>query len=69
MIREINAYPLLRGTRGEQPTDIAALRECLLRLSQLVTDNPEILELDINPLIVKPEGAVAADARIILEEG
>jgi acetyltransferase len=69
MIREINAYPLLRGTRGEQPTDIAALRECLLRLSQLVTDNPEILELDINPLIVKPEGAVAADVRIILEEG
>ncbi len=71
MIREINAYPLLRGTRGEQPADIAALRECLLRLSQLVTDNPEILELDINPLIVKAEGegAVAADARITLEEG
>jgi acetyltransferase len=71
MIREINAYPLLRGARGEKPTDIAALRECLLRLSQLVTDNPEILELDINPLIVKAEGegAVAADARIILEEG
>ena len=71
MIREINAYPLLRGTRGEKPADIAALRECLLRLSQLVTDNPEILELDINPLIVKAEGegAVAADARITLEEG
>ena len=71
MIREINAYPLLRGTRGEKPTDIAALSECLLRLSQLVTDNPEILELDINPLMVKAEGegAVAADARIILEEG
>ena len=53
MIREINAYPLLRGTRGEKPTDIAALSESLLRLSQLVTDNPEILELDINPLLVK----------------
>ena len=60
MIREINAYPLLRGARGEKPTDIAALRECLLRLSQLVTDNPEILELDINPLIVKPEGACSS---------
>ncbi len=71
MIREIKAYPLLRGTRGEKPADTAALRECLLRLSQLVTDNPEILELDINPLIVKAEGegAVAADVRITLEEG
>ena len=71
MIREIKAYPLLRGARGEKPADTAALRECLLRLSQLVTDNPEILELDINPLIVKAEGegAVAADVRITLEEG
>jgi acetyltransferase len=71
MIREIRAYPLLRGARGEKPTDTAAIRECLLRLSQLVTDNPEILELDINPLIVKSEGegAIAADVRITLEEG
>ena len=47
------------------------MQKCLLRLSQLVTDNPEILELDINPLIVKAEGegAVAADVRITLEEG
>jgi len=71
MIREINSFPLLRGVRGERPKDIAALRECLLRLSQLVTDFPEIIELDINPLIVREEGegAVAADARITLEEG
>ncbi|MBW2183506.1 MAG: acetate--CoA ligase family protein [Deltaproteobacteria bacterium] len=71
MIREINSFPLLRGVRGERPTDIDALRECLLRLSQLVTDFPEIMELDINPLIVRSEGegAIAADARITLEEG
>ena len=71
MIREIRSFPLLRGVRGEQPTDLNSLRENLLRLSQLVTDFPEIIELDINPLIVKAEGegAVAADARITLEEG
>jgi len=71
MIREIHSFPLLRGVRGERPTDVSALRECLLRLSQLVTDFPEIMELDINPLIVKAEGegAVAADVRITLEEG
>lgn len=71
MIREIHSFPLLRGVRGEPPTDLYALRENLLRLSQLVIDFPDIIELDINPLIVKAEGegAVAADARITLEEG
>jgi len=71
MIREINSFPLLRGVRGERATDISSLRECLLRLSQLVTDFPDIIELDINPLLVKAEGegAVAADTRITLEEG
>jgi acetyltransferase len=71
MIREIHSFPLLRGVRGERPADIDALREYLLRLSQLVIDFPEIMELDINPLIVRSEGkgAVAADARITLEEG
>jgi acetyltransferase len=71
MIREIHSFPLLRGVRGERPTDLNALRENLLRLSQLVIDFPDIIELDINPLIVKAdgEGAIAADARITLEEG
>ena len=70
MIREINAFPLLSGYRGEKPADLIALRECLLRLSQLVTDFPDIIEMDINPLLVKTEGegAIAADARITLEE-
>ena len=71
MIREITSFPLLSGFRGGKPSDLIALRECLLRLSQLVTDFPDIIEMDINPLLVKPEGegAVAADARITLEEG
>ena len=68
MIREIRSFPLLRGVRGEKPSDLAAMVEALERLSQLCTDFPEILELDVNPLLVKPEGggAVAIDARLAL---
>lgn len=67
-IRSIRAYPLLRGVRGEAPADIAAIEETVLRVSQLVTDFPEIVEMDINPLVVhyEEEGAVVLDARIIL---
>lgn len=67
-IRSIRAYPLLRGVRGEAPADIAAIEETVLRVSQLVTDFPEIVEMDINPLVVhhEGEGAVVLDARIIL---
>src|SRR5574341_1959736 len=68
MIREIRSFPLLRGVRGEKPSDLAAIVEALGRLSQLCVDFPEILELDVNPLLVKPEGggAVAIDARLAL---
>lgn len=67
-IRSIRAYPLLRGVRGEAPADIAAIEETVLRVSQLVTDFPEIVEMDINPLVVlyEGEGAIVLDARIIL---
>jgi acetyltransferase len=68
MIREIRSFRLLRGVRGEPPADFDALVECLLRLSQLVIDFPQIVELDINPLAVfgKDQGAVAIDARMTL---
>ena len=68
MIREVRAFPILQGVRGEAPADLAALVQDILRLSQLVTDFPEISEIDINPLFVKPagEGTVALDARIRL---
>jgi acetyltransferase len=68
MIREVRAFPLLQGLRGEAPADLAALVEDILRLSQLVTDFPEIAEIDINPLLVRPkgEGTVALDVRIRL---
>lgn len=68
MIREIRSFPLLGGVRGEKPSDLRAIVEALGRLSQLCMDFPEILELDVNPLLVKPEGsgAVAIDARLAL---
>jgi acetyl coenzyme A synthetase (ADP forming)-like protein len=68
MMRSIRAYTILQGVRGNPPSDIEAIKDCILRLSQLVTDHPEIEELDINPLIVYPdgEGCVVADSRILL---
>jgi acetate---CoA ligase (ADP-forming) len=69
MVTGIRSYRLLEGVRGEAPSDIGAIMECLLRLSQLVVEHPRIKEIDLNPLIVYPQGAVVADARIILSNG
>lgn len=68
MINSIKAYRILKGVRGMPPSDIDAIKDCLLRLSQMVASHPEIAELDINPLIVYPEGegCVVADSRIRL---
>ena len=68
MVRSIKAYPMLAGARGAAPGDIDELENCLLRLSALATANPEIVELDINPLIVheKGQGCSVADCRILL---
>ncbi len=68
MIESIKAYRVLQGMRGNPPSDIEAIKDCILRLSQMVSDHPEIAELDINPLIVYPEGegCVVADSRILL---
>jgi len=68
MIHEIRSYPLLAGVRGEPPADHEAMVDALMRISQLVTDFPEIVELDINPLTVFEEGqgAMAIDMRLVL---
>jgi len=68
MVREIRAFRMLAGARGKAPRDVAAIEECIQRLSILVLDCPQIAELDINPLIVRDEGqgAFAADSRILL---
>ena len=64
MIREIRSYQLLAGIRGEEPSDISAIKDTLLKVSQLVTDFPDIQELDINPFKVFPKGGIALDTRI-----
>ncbi len=69
MIRDIKGYPLLEGYRGQEPVDVSYLEELLLKVSQFVEENPEIRELDINPVFAYSDGAVAVDARVILEDG
>jgi acetyl coenzyme A synthetase (ADP forming)-like protein len=66
MVEEIKAFKLLKGVRGEDPSDIDSIIDIILKVSQLVTDFPEIMEMDINPLFVKKqgEGSIAGDARI-----
>jgi acetyl coenzyme A synthetase (ADP forming)-like protein len=70
MIRTIKAYRILQGVRGAPPCDIDAIKDCILRLSQMLTEQPEIAELDINPLIVYPQGqgCIVADSRILLKK-
>ncbi len=67
MIRKIKAFPLLSGARGRISRDIESIKNCLFRISQLSIDHPEIKELDINPLMVGPEGkgSIIADVRIM----
>jgi acetyltransferase len=68
MIQEIRAYDILNGIRGTAKYDIASIQDCLRRIGQLSLDLPQIQELDINPLIVMPEGhgCFVADAKIVL---
>jgi acetyltransferase len=68
MLTEIRAVNLLRGVRGEPSADLKAIEDVLLRLSQLVIDFPEIVEMDINPLIVfeTGRGAISVDMRLVL---
>ena len=67
MIREIKGYPVLQGYRGQKPTSIPALEQLIIKVSQFVEKNPQIKELDLNPIFAYPDKAVAVDARIILE--
>jgi acetate---CoA ligase (ADP-forming) len=68
MIEETRSASILHGIRGRKPRDLDKIVECILRLSQLAVNHPEIKELDINPLIVRDKGlgAFVADARIMI---
>ncbi len=64
LIHSIRSAPLLLGHRGSPGADLGALRDLLLRVSQLADDLPEVTELDLNPVIARPDGAFVVDARI-----
>jgi acyl-CoA synthetase (NDP forming) len=68
MLREVKGYPLLEGYRGQEAVDLSCLEELLIKMSNFVEQNPEIMELDLNPVFAYSDGAIAVDARVILEE-
>jgi len=67
MLRTLRTFPLLSGYRGSEPCDVAAVEDTILRVSALVESHPEVAELDCNPLIATPAGAVIVDARVRVE--
>jgi acyl-CoA synthetase (NDP forming) len=71
MTEEIRAAELLKGVRGEEPADLEAVTDCILRVAQLGLQFPELSECDLNPLVVfeSGRGAVTVDARFALGEG
>ena len=69
MLSSLKIWPLLEGYRGQKPMHVERLIEILIRLSYLAADYPEIEELDINPLLVRPDDVIALDARIVMNRG
>jgi acetyl coenzyme A synthetase (ADP forming)-like protein len=67
MIRSLKTFPLLDGYRGAPRCDLAAIEDVLLRINAMVQAHPEIAEMDCNPLIATPHGAVIVDARVRVE--
>ncbi len=66
MVAEVRGSRLLEGMRGRPPLDQGAVVEALLALSRLLMENPRIVEVDINPLVVLEKGAVAVDGRMVV---
>jgi acetyl coenzyme A synthetase (ADP forming)-like protein len=67
MLRALRTFPLLEGYRGAPSCDVAAIEDVLLRVSAMVEAHREIVELDCNPLIARPDGALIVDARVRVE--
>ena len=67
MIEEIRGSDILKGYRG-RPVDLQSLQQLLLKISRLIEENPEIHELDLNPLFLYSEGYIAVDARMFVRE-
>jgi acetyltransferase len=68
MVDSIKGRKILEGTRGEPPKDRKAIEELLMQLSHLMVENPEIAEIDLNPVLVHEKGLSLVDARVILKE-
>lgn len=68
MIREIKGYPILEGYRDQEPANVPLLEEMLLQVSDFADKNPELKELDLNPILAGKDDAIAVDARVVLEE-
>jgi acyl-CoA synthetase (NDP forming) len=67
MMREVKSYPLLTGFRGSKPVDLEQLASIVMKLSDILLEIEAIKEIEINPLVVSEEGAVAVDARVVLQ--
>jgi acetyl-CoA synthetase (ADP-forming) len=67
MMREVKSYPLLTGFRDSKPVDLEKLASAVITLSDILLEIEAIKELEINPLLVHEEGAVAVDARVVLK--
>ena len=68
MIHDIKGFPMLQGFRGAEPADLDALVKVIVAVSDFVEANPKIKELDLNPVFANKDGAIAVDARIVVEE-
>jgi acetate---CoA ligase (ADP-forming) subunit beta len=67
MISEIKGHAILRGFRGQPPVSITALEDLVLKISDFIAQNPQVKELDLNPVIAYPDSALAVDARIVID--
>jgi acyl-CoA synthetase (NDP forming) len=66
MLESLKSWKLLLGLRGKAQSDIDALAQVIVKVSELVTECPQITELDLNPVLVSEKGVVVADAKVIL---
>jgi hypothetical protein len=69
LLTRLRCAPLLTGARGRAPLDIRAAAEAVAALSQFAAAHPELAELEVNPLLVRREGAVGLDARFVQVSG
>jgi acetate---CoA ligase (ADP-forming) len=69
LLGSLRIAPLLEGARGRVPLDVAAAGRAAAALSTIAAEHPEIAEIEVNPLLVTPSGAIGLDARVVLEDG